>query len=47
MMEGVFINRKKFTPIIERKQPFKKENNIAKDVRGSISPEVFLYNILF
>jgi hypothetical protein len=44
MMEGVFMNGKKIKELIKNISTFKNENDIPKDIRKSMSPEVFLYN---
>jgi hypothetical protein len=45
MMEGVFMNGNKIKEIINKIPIFKNENDIPKDIRKSISPEVFLYEL--
>lgn len=46
MMEGVFMCRKSIRNFFKIRPPFSHEEDIPKDIRGSISPEVFLYNFL-
>lgn len=46
MMEGVFMNNTKVSEIVNLRKRFLKEETLPSDVRGSISPEVFLYNLL-
>lgn len=46
MMEGIFISRNKAEQVLENVKIYEDEKLIPKDVRNSISPEVFLYNLL-
>lgn len=45
MMEGIFMNKVKIDNIIDGVKIYQKENQIPKDIRGSISPEVFLFRL--
>lgn len=46
MMEGIFISRNKAEHLLKNVKIYEDEKLIPKDVRNSISPEVFLYNLL-
>lgn len=46
MMEAMFFSNKGAKTIYKNFKPFIDENNIEKDLRGSISPEVNMYNLV-